>query len=312
MAVAESERLCVAGVPDVLDLPQVTLCCVDAKNHALALRALARCTRQIRFARTLFLTDRIPPDVKVPAEVEVIGSGPIASHEDYSQIVLKRLHPHIDTSHVLLVQWDGYVVHPDAWTDEFMTCDYIGAPWRIGLDGYAVGNGGFSLRSKKLLAALEGDAFPLVTNTEDVTICTHHRPRLESDFGIRFASVELARKFSFEMDAHEIISGAKTFGFHGIFNLFLVENEPGIAAVAAALSDSAASSEMVAILLQNLLNFGQFEAALAVSRRMLNANPEDEIAAQAVVQARELAASRAKSIGSGNLAARVLGKLRAH
>jgi hypothetical protein len=42
----------------MLDLPGVTLCCIDTANHALAARALRQSAAGIRFARSLFLTDR--------------------------------------------------------------------------------------------------------------------------------------------------------------------------------------------------------------------------------------------------------------
>ena len=42
-----------------------------------------------------------------------------ASRDAYSRFVLKRLLPHVDTPHVLLVQWDGYVVNADAWDAAF-------------------------------------------------------------------------------------------------------------------------------------------------------------------------------------------------
>jgi hypothetical protein len=50
----------------------------------------------------------------------------------YSQIVLKGLYPHVATSHVLVIQWDGYVVNADLWDDDFLRYDYIGAPWPAG------------------------------------------------------------------------------------------------------------------------------------------------------------------------------------
>ena len=42
----------------MLELSGVTLCCLDTANPELALRALRHSTSGIRFARTLFLTDR--------------------------------------------------------------------------------------------------------------------------------------------------------------------------------------------------------------------------------------------------------------
>src|SRR4029434_11120612 len=99
-----------------LDLSTVTLCCVDTANPELALRALRLSSSGIRFARTLFLTDR---DYDVPGiEVRVIP--PVDSREAYSLFVLKKLGEHVETAHVLLIQWDGYVINSDSWRDEFL------------------------------------------------------------------------------------------------------------------------------------------------------------------------------------------------
>jgi hypothetical protein len=272
----------------MLQLPNVTLCCVDTKNHALALRAIERSRRQIEFARTLFLTDAIPAGLAIPRGIDVIPTPIITCHEDYSRIVLKGLYSHLSTPHILVVQWDGYVVNPDKWKDRYLDYDYLGAPWPDGKGGYTVGNGGFSLRSRRLLEALQHDRFPLITNTEDVTICGHHRPRLEAEFNILFAPVELAKAFSFEMDAADAIAGIRTFGFHGLFNLFLVEDERELIHLAAQFSDSLASSEMMQLLLKNLIAFGRLDAALALGTRTLKAAPDDEVAADVVVRARDL------------------------
>jgi hypothetical protein len=297
----------------VLQLPQVTLCCIDAKNHAMALRALERSRREIRFARTLFLTEGLPHDSKVAQDIEVIPSGAIRSHEDYSRIVLKDLYSHVTTSHVLLVQWDGYVAHPELWMDEFLATDYLGAPWPDGMGGYSVGNGGFSLRSRKLLAALQDPKFSLTSNAEDVTICGHHRPHLEADYGIRFGTSDLAKWFSFEMGAADMLFGAKTFGFHGFFNLFLVETEAEIVAMAPLLSDSIVLSEAAPLLLKNLMMFRQFEGAIALAARIQQIDPTNADVADAVMRARyELRVQRATSRKENQpgVARRILQKLR--
>ena len=264
-------------------IPQVTLCCVDSRSHQLALRALERCRSNLEFARTIFLTDAIPPNIDIPPDIHVIASGPIDSHDAYSKIILKDLFGHIATSHVLVIQWDGYVVHPEVWTDDFLHCDYIGAPWPNGHGGYSVGNGGFSLRSRKLLEALQDDRFSARTDAEDVTICELHRSSLESQYGIQFGNVELARRFSYEMGP---LPNGKTLGFHGAFNLIHFESEAEIAAIASMLPDSLARSDMVLLLLRNLLIVEQFEAALALGQRMLYVDPTNDEAADAVVRSR--------------------------
>jgi hypothetical protein len=265
----------------MLRLPQVTLCCVDGKNHALALRALDHSRRDIQFARTLFLTDAIPPGVAVGHDVEVVTIEPIRSHREYSHVVMKGLSPYIDTSHVLLVQWDGYVAHPEAWDDAFLRCDYIGAPWPDG----SVGNGGFSLRSRRLLEILEDDSFPLVSASEDVAICGLHRRRLQSEYGVVFAETELARRFSFERDASYVFAGERPFGFHGVFHIFLVTDPTELLSLIKTFPESIACSDMTELLLRNLLKFGHYEAALALGNRILEYRRDSVIARGAVAEA---------------------------
>jgi Protein of unknown function (DUF5672) len=299
----------------MLDLPNVTLCCVDGINHHLALRALIRSGQRIRFARTLFFTDAVPRDASVPRNIEVVKTLPITSHEAYSRIVLKDLFPHVATSHLLLVQWDGYVAHPEQWQDEFLQTDYIGAPWPDN-DGKlsSVGNGGFSLRSKRLLGALQDNSFSLVTTAEDVTICGIHRPRLEEQFGVRFAPTSLAKQFSFEMAAMEALAnGAKTFGFHGVFNLFLVEPPAQIVAMVDQFSDAVARSIGVNLLLKNLVQFEMWETAAMVGRRILLAEPDDDEVASLVVRAREaLALGNEKGRLKGSIIGRLVHRIGHH
>ena len=193
----------------MLELPGVTLCCIDTVNHALALRALRASSQGIRFAAIRFITDRSLDE----AGIEVRRIEPLRSRDEYSQFVLKSLLSHVDTPHVLLVQWDGYAVNPDAWRDDFLDVDYIGAKWFWHTDGMRVGNGGFSLRSRKLLEALQDPRVVLV-EAEDVTIGRSARPLLEREHGIRYATEAQADAFAFEA-AYPI---GKPFGFHGLFN----------------------------------------------------------------------------------------------
>jgi uncharacterized protein DUF5672 len=293
----------------MLDLPQVTLCCVDALNHALALRALARCRRDVRFGRTVFVTDAIPRDVDVPDGINVVVAGAIRSQEDYSRLVMKGLLPHFESTHVLLVQWDGYVVHPGAWSPEFLDTDYVGAPWPDAPKGGNVGNGGFSLRSRKLLTTLTDDRFPLLTYNEDTTICTLHRPRLEAEFGIRFASEEMARRFSFELDDRDVRAGIQTFGFHGVFNLHRVEGEDEIVTMAESFSNAIAASPAIALLLQRLVEARQWRAAVAVGQRVLAVRDDDRVAAL-VVEARDAQARARAQAPRRGFATRLIERLR--
>ena len=161
---------------------------------------------------------------------------PINSLKDYSDFIIYKLHEYIETTHVLIVQWDGFVIKSKKWTNDFMKYDYIGAPFVPRGDDfnycrdmngnfYSVGNGGFSIRSKRLLEApnkfnLE-DNFRYTKNHEDGFFSVLHREFLESK-GYNWAPLELAREFSIEspLNIQELIN--LPFGFHGKKMLIIV------------------------------------------------------------------------------------------
>jgi tetratricopeptide (TPR) repeat protein len=252
-------------------LEGVTLACVDTANHALALRALDVSRRDLRFARTLFLTDAIPADVAVPAGIDVQPIARLASRDDYSQFVLKSLLSHVATRHVLLIQWDGYVVNPGAFEPAFLACDYIGAKWFWFDDGMRVGNGGFSLRSRKLLLALQDPRITLV-EAEDITIGRACRPLLAREYGIRYADDAMADRFAFEA----AYPAGMPFGFHGLYNFCRVVPQHELAALAPQFSDAIARSPQLGQLLRNCVALGQWIAAIALARRRLAALPGDD------------------------------------
>ncbi len=197
-------------------LAQVTLVCVDCVYHGHAGNALATSLARCDFGRALFLSDR---DCGVPG-VAFAAIERIASREGYSNFMIHRLHEHVQTSHALVIQYDGFVLNPGAWDPAFLDYDYIGPAVRFE-DGRAGGIGGFSLRSRKLLAALRDDpqirAYDAarVNYPEDVAICWSFRTLLESRHGIRFAPGDVADRFA----AEAIAPTAGTFGFHNLMHL---------------------------------------------------------------------------------------------
>jgi len=261
----------------MLDLPGVTLCCIDTANHALAARALRRSAAGIRFGRTLFLTDR---DVAEPG-IEVRTIAALASRDDYSRFVLASLLDHVATSHVLLVQWDGYALNPAAWRSDFLDCDYIGAKWFWAPEGQRVGNGGFSLRSRRLLEALR-DPRIVLTEAEDVTICRTFRELLEREHAIRFAPEKLADQFAFEA-AYPI---GLPFGFHGLYNFCRVVPEDELTGLVVHFTPAIARSPQLAQLGRNCLALGQWRAAAAIFERILEDDPASGIAATGLATAR--------------------------
>jgi len=149
-----------------------------------------------------------------PAGIEVVDVGPIRSGAEYSHFILRRLPGHVNTPFALVTQWDGFVLDAHAWSDEFLEYDYIGAVWDDQPEALCVGNGGFSLRSQRLLRAGH-DTDIIDQHPEDVALCRNHRDIMERVHGIRFAPPSLARRFAYENERPR----APTFGFHGPKNL---------------------------------------------------------------------------------------------
>lgn len=192
----------------MISLPDVTLICVDTVQYGEAIYALTKSLEQISPARTIFFTDIVidAPDDRI----EIINIKHLFGTKDYSKWMLKELGKYaITTSHILVIQADGYVLDAEQWTDEFLKYSYIGAPW-LEVDGHNVGNGGFSLREFRLHEMLSEDEHILPIQPEDTGICRIYRNYLELKYGFTWAPVELAHKFSFELNQPK----QPTFGFH--------------------------------------------------------------------------------------------------
>lgn len=190
-------------------LDRVTLVCVDCAYHGASVSAIKKSMKQVTFAKVLFITNL---DIKVDG-VETIVIPKITSKQEYSHFCIKELYKYLDTEYALMIQHDGFVLNGECWNDEFYEYDYIGAPW-IYEHNRNVGNGGFSLRSKKLCHALATDLLINVTHPEDQSIGILYRNYLEQNHGIKFPSEELADTFAFELKTPV----QKTFGFHGRFH----------------------------------------------------------------------------------------------
>jgi Protein of unknown function (DUF5672) len=207
------------------------------------------------------LSDRRP--INLPPGIDWIRIEPLRSRQDYSRFIQRDLHSFVQTSFALLVQWDGYLLAPGQWRPEFRDYDYIGAPWPQFDDGKNVGNGGFSLRSLKLLesTAQLPDNFD---EAEDTFICRTHREALEKDFGIQFAPEAVARCFAYERTA----PNGKELGFHGVFNLVRLLPRAAFYALAGSLEPGLLGRREHRELVYFLLLRGRFRAlALLVRQR---------------------------------------------
>jgi hypothetical protein len=214
-----------------LKLQNVTLCIADCANPYLASLAIEKSLRVCDFHQVLFFTDK---KINLDTPVEIIKIDKIDSIDSYNKFILKDIGGYISTDFVLLIQWDGYVLDASAWRPEFTNYDYVGARWHWHPEGKRVGNGGFSLRSKKLLDITSADSFPVLENIpEDVQICIAQSDYLMGAFQVRFAPENVAAQFSYERDEPNFPS----FGFHGLFNMWRHCDDKEIAELVSHLHD---------------------------------------------------------------------------
>ncbi|OOF68742.1 DUF5672 family protein, partial [Rodentibacter caecimuris] len=186
----------------------------------------------------------------LPDYIEHIEVKPF-SYFEYNFFMLYSLGRLIKTDFALIVQNDGWVMNGQNWRDEFFDYDYIGASvptfvevqhnqyichhsrkhWLqhypdVPENMYESQNGGFSLRSRRLLNAsrelglamsvmppLAIDQYPVslqwqptAPHIEDTFLTTIKRRFLEEQ-GFRFAPREIATRFSVETLMVHIICG---------------------------------------------------------------------------------------------------------
>lgn len=191
----------------MIKLDNVSLLIADTVNANRAINAIIFCCRGIQFAERILFTDS---EINSPT-IKLVKINKINSIVDYSMLVFKEMANHVKTEHALIIQHDGLIINPDKWTEEFLKFDYIGAPWghRSGL----VGNGGFSLRSLRLMKELQRPYYDEI-HPEDDRICRLYGTEL-IEKGFKFAPRLLAEKFSWEPNGYRPTE-QRPFGMHGI------------------------------------------------------------------------------------------------
>lgn len=180
-------------------------------NVKATIAALDFCLERANFAECLLLTNKIP--LVADARIRHIQIKELNSAESYSMFILDELAKYIKTDFCLLIQWDGHIINAHRWSEDFLQYDYIGASWPQFNDGYDVGNGGFSLRSKRLLDLTRDMRF-IRHHPEDTAIGRINRDWLEAE-GLHFAPKEVADAFSAERAGDP----NRSFGYHGVFNM---------------------------------------------------------------------------------------------
>jgi hypothetical protein len=213
-----------------LRLPSVTLLCADGYNADRAARVLEVCQQFCDFGDVKLLS-HMPNESPHWVEIQ-----PLISHVDYSLFMALRAHEYVNTPHALVVQYDGFILNPDAWNSAWLDLDYIGPlfiqDWQR-VNARSVGSGGFSLRSKRLMKAVADIAkqrTPVWDGTpqssrivqqslgcyEDGLISILGRRHLENK-GYRYGSPAEASRFAQGGNTNLEYHIERPFGFHGMW-----------------------------------------------------------------------------------------------
>lgn len=196
-----------------LSLPSVTLMCIDCVCAERAMKVLEICKSKVEFGAVKLLTS-LPCEYQHRIEIM-----PLNSLIAYSIFMLTKVHEHIDTEHVLIVQRDGWILNPQSWDPHWLELDYIG-PLFIQYD--KVGSGGFSLRSKRIMKYIAND-LPDWNGTQSQAEDMQKRLTMYEDGIIsmgdyrrmfRIASVEHAANFAQGGNRNPKYFRERPFGFH--------------------------------------------------------------------------------------------------
>lgn len=198
----------------MISLDNVTIInanCVDPKT---SVKSLNFSSKNISFKDIILFSDEKPENIT--DNIKFIKIPKIDNVQKYNEFILRKLVDYINTDYCLIIQNDGFVINPHLWRDEFLEYDYIGAPWNnYGMKVWGrtnrIGNGGFSLRSRKLMEFIKSFRSIDYNTPEDVItslVIEKHK--------FKYPSVELACKFSLECPLEDYpFNIRECFGFHG-------------------------------------------------------------------------------------------------
>ena len=213
---------------ETLDLSTITYLCVlpngapsGNNNIESVLKIGHETSKNIKFYNKIIYTPQKPDCETYDFEVRAIEH---LEFNEYTPWLLSNQKDLFESKFMLNFHADGMIQNRSAWKDEFLSYDYVGAPWDDYTNG---GNGGFSLRSKRLCKSAseidlsgfnfsQGNSYNrIIPNNEDVIICRTYENFLKYR-SIRFAPSELSCKFSTEHFAHDVDDFRDGFGFHEI------------------------------------------------------------------------------------------------
>ena len=177
---------------------------------------------EINFKEIVLVTHEVPNVLPEYIKIKLVPR--IQSLTAYSQIMFESLHKHVSGSHILVLQHDGMVHDVNMWDDSFLKYDYIGSPWPADYSSFTdnkgnlrrVGNGGFSLRSRRIYEFIDSKNMKLSSHHgwdgEDVNFGVINACLFEEN-GLKFPDINTAFRFGFETQTPEY-EGTSSFGYH--------------------------------------------------------------------------------------------------
>ena len=199
----------------MLDLSRVTLLFVETRAHAITERVIADCISKANFGDILIYTDK-PDLIRIDPNrrARTILCENFPNKKEAGQFYYSEAMKNVKTDFALMLEWDAGIINPANWRSEFFDYDYIGAPWNTG-DDMKVGNGGFTLMSKRLGQFLcdHRREFPVYT---DWDVCRTWRRQLEQAGNFKWAPYGVAQDFSWELAPRS----PSSFGWHGAFHWY--------------------------------------------------------------------------------------------
>jgi len=237
-----------------LQLPDVAIYtyCWGDDHVARSLRTMLISMDQVDFKRAVLITDPTRTDMsKISSILDKFNIEFCEMRSDLNENMLdddenrvgfrddflEHVKEYMTDDSCLNVQHDSCVINAGRWLPEFLHTDYIGAPWPMHIIQSAdmvagkiptekipttVGNGGFSIRSRKFVENSVG--LESHHKNEDLNTCIFNYGHLARQ-GVKIADEATAAKFSFERQTnHKPHANSRlfftygTFGFHGDFN----------------------------------------------------------------------------------------------
>jgi hypothetical protein len=194
----------------LLKLKNTTLLFVETRAHKITQRVIDDCISKADFGDIVVFTDK-PAQFNIPG-ARIIPCIDFPNKRDAGAFYYSEAMKAVETDFALMLEWDAGIFDATKWLPEFFDYDYIGAPWvvRPG-EEYDVGNGGFTLMSRKLGHKLceSRRQVPVYTDMDVSRLARRHLEPL----GFKWPKRDLASCFAWELGPRN----PEHFGFHGAF-----------------------------------------------------------------------------------------------